>query len=186
MKAHGEAGCNSPSWKCNMPIKPFKYRIRGEARPEYSPSGVNRVGQAETLTGRIQGKAASDIEERMARAFDKLKIQYEFRARITSTAVGAQRLTSTMANLPGELEIDHLLYTEQITPVLIDGEIAHFMTQYQRIQDIAKTALINAYGEGQGWHPVIRVPFTEIRSQEAADSVARRILFGSYFPQNVS
>ena len=168
-----------------MKPKTFKYPVRRTRRPEYTSEGVGRTGSAENLVGVIQGKTASDIEERMAKAFDKLEINYEFRARISSLALGERKLTKAMANLPGELEIDHLIDAGQVIPVMIDGEIAHFMTRHQADQDKEKTALVNEFGRGLGWHEVIRIPFTEIKSQEEADSVARRIANGTYIPTGV-
>lgn len=178
MRKIGAGGLALPSSK----PKVFKYPVRRSRRPEYTSEGVGRTGAAENLVGVVQGKTASDLEERMSKAFDKLDINYEFRARISSLALGERKLTKAMSNLPGELEIDHLIDAGQVIPIMEDGDISHFQTPYQRIQDIEKTALINEFGRGLGWHEVIRIPFTEIKSQEEADSVARRIANGTYIP----
>ncbi len=66
---------------------PFKYDVRQIIRPHYSPQGISRVGSQEQLTGTIQGKTASDLEERVGKALEKLNINYEFRARISSLAL---------------------------------------------------------------------------------------------------
>jgi hypothetical protein len=163
-----------------MKIKPFKYRIRREARNDYSPSGISRTGSREVLSGIVQGKKASDIEERMARAFDRLETPYEFRARISSLAAGDRRLTKELLNLPGEIEIDYLVFSGQVTPVMVDGEISHFMTQAQKLEDEENTASVNEFGAALGWHEVVRVPFTEIETQEGAELVARKIVGGLY------
>jgi hypothetical protein len=168
-----------------MTPKPFKYNVRRTLSPEYTSEGVSRVGSTEQLVGSVQGKTASDLEERMSRAFDKLSINYEFRARISSLALGDRRLTQARSNLPGELEIDHLIDAGQVIPILVQGEIAHFMTPSQRLMDKEKQSLINEFGKSQGWHEVIEIPFTEIKSQEEADSVARRIANGTYIPTGV-
>jgi hypothetical protein len=165
--------------------KPFKYVHRPIGRPEYHPDGINRVGSTETLVGTVQGKPASDLEERMARALDKLKVGYEFRARITSQALGQRRLTLAHANLPGEVEIDHLVEADQTIPILVQGEISHFMTPYQKLVDTDKQASINEFGQALGWHEVIAIPFTELKTQDEADSVARRIVAGVYVPTGV-
>jgi hypothetical protein len=160
---------------------PFKYDIRQIKRPHYSPQGVNRIGSTEQLTGTIQGKPASDLEERVGKALEKLNINYEFRARISSLALGTRRLTMAHANMPGEIEIDHLIDNGgQMIPILIDGEIAHFMTLYQKLSDAEKTEGINAFGKVLGWHEVVRIPFTELKTQEEADHVVRRIVGGVY------
>lgn len=162
-------------------MKPFKYRTRRVARPEFRQDGISRTGSGENLIGTVQGQKASDLEERMARALDKLQVAYEFRARISSSAAGEQRLTSVKANIAGELEIDHLIENGgQVIPVLVDGEISHFMTQHQKVQDDLNTDLINEYGTANGWNPAVHVPYTELQSQEEADRVARRIVDGLY------
>lgn len=178
MREIGEVELPSPFTK----PKVFKYSNVSIKIPEYHPSGASRVGVKESLTGTIQGKSASDIEERMSRAFDKLKIPYEFRARISSGAVGTQKLTKATKNIVGELEIDHLIDIGQIVPVLVDGEISHYMTPYQKLVDEEKTTAINEFGRSVGWSKVLRVPFTELENQEEADSVARRIYNGTYIP----
>lgn len=160
----------------------FKYKIKKTLPPEYTPDGLQRIGSTEVLTGVVQGKSASDLEERMCRAWDKLKVGYWFRERISSLALGERRLTQAMANLPGELEIDQLVDLNPITPVMEDGEISHFMTPYQRLQDEERTAAINDFGRKLGWREVVRIPFTEIKTQEEADGVARRIQNGTYIP----
>ena len=160
-------------------MKPFKYKTRRIARADYRQDGISRTGSGEQLSGNVQGQKASDLEERMARALDKMQVAYEFRARISSSAAGAQRLTSVKANIAGELEIDHLIENGgQVIPVLVDGEISHFMTQHQRVQDEINTDMINEYGTSMGWSPAVHVPYTELRTQEDADRVARRIVDG--------
>ena len=163
-------------------MKIYKYKSRPIKQEDILPSGTRRQGAAENITGSVQNKTASDLEERMARAFDKINISYEFRARISSLAIGERRLISQGANLPGELEIDHLVVADQVIPVLVDGQISHFMSPYQRLEDEARTDAINSFGRASGWHEVVRVPFTELGNQEAADLVARRIANGVYIP----
>lgn len=166
-----------------MKLKLYRYVHRPLKAPEFRSDGIRRTGNAEVLVGKIQDKTASDLEERLAKGLDKLKVAYEFRARISSAAVGGQHLTSTVRNIIGELEIDHLIYNNQIIPVLVQGEIGHFFTKYQRIQDAEKINAINEFGSTQNWHEVVEVPYTELKTQDAADSVARRIVNGVYIPQ---
>ncbi len=161
--------------------KPFRYSRRHPGRPEF-PNGstLQRTGSQEVLTGYIDGQKASDLEERFSNALNKFRVGAEFRVRVSALMGG---LTKAHANLPGEAEIDFLVSAGRIIPVMIDGEIAHFMTPYQRQQDEEKTNAVNEFGANQGWHEVIRVPFTELRDQAAADNVVKRIIDGSYVPQ---
>ena len=82
----------------------------------------------EALTGAVQGKKASDIEERSARAIDEIPDwSYTFLVRI-SPLTG--RLTQTFRNLAGEYEIDFMASRgNELLPILIDGEVSHFLAQ---------------------------------------------------------
>ena len=165
----------------------FKYRVVNPGAPEYvnGPS-LQRIGSQEVLLGNIGGQKASDLEERFAKSLQKLSIPFDFRVRISSLVQGQRRLTTARANLPGELEIDFLTDFGQIIPILIDGEISHFATPYQAEQDREKESLIDNFGEDMNWHPVIRVPFTEMQTQEEVDGIVRRIINGSYVAQFVA
>lgn len=166
-------------------MKPYKYRNIPIARPEFNIHGVSRVGVKEQLTGQIQGQKASDLEERQANSFDALKVGYTFRARITSQISGSRRLTKTFANMPGEVEIDLLLDYSPVIPVFIDGQISHFMTFWQRVEDEEKQRVVDDFGASMGWAKSVRVPFTDIQTKEMSDAVAKRILDGTYIPSYV-
>src|SRR5688572_10238015 len=82
----------------------YLYRIRPVAKPETAyGETVIRTGDQEIITGQINGEKASDLEERVANSLSKFEIPFEFRARITSQALGRQRLTSSRANVRGEI-----------------------------------------------------------------------------------
>jgi len=158
-------------------IKPYKYRIRPTAPPEtdYGQT-LNRVGEQEQLTGQINDMHASDLEERSFRSLNKLEIPSQFRVRITSEALGQQRLTHTFANIRGEVEIDFLCeHNGQTTPVFVDGSIAHFQTAYQADVDKAKADLTNEFGKQFGWREAVRVPFWKLIDQDMADRTYRDI-----------
>lgn len=165
----------------------FRYPVNRTPPPEF-PNGpvVSRTGSQERLTGYIGDQKASDLEERLATSWNKLKQEFIFRVRISALANGAQYLTSKKTNAPGELEIDFLLPGSQIIPVLVDGEISHFMTPHQRDMNEEKAALIDTFGEHYGWRKVVRVPFVDIQTQYASDNVAKQILEGSYTPRFVT
>lgn len=134
----------------------------------------------EELTGFIGEKKASDIEERWSRAVEKIpEWSYQFQARISPIfhTVGVRKL-----NLPGEVEIDFLMKRgKTLLPVMIDGEIAHFYTAWQKSVDDDKTAIINNALRALNAQPVIRLPANKydlwrLATQEAADQYAREIL----------
>ena len=165
-----------------MAVKPYKYRNPRIARPDFDVQGVTRVGHKEVLTGMINGEKASDLEERQYKSFRKLGVDAQFRARISSLLSGSRRLTSTMRNLPGEVEIDLLLDYSPVIPIFIDGQISHFMSPWQRVKDAEKAAIVTEFGSGLGWRESIRVPFVDIMTEEDSDRVAKKILDGTYQP----
>jgi hypothetical protein len=112
----------------------------------------------EVLSGLVQDQDASDIEERFARALDKYKLGYDFQV-------------SKLApyNKPGEYRLDFLVQADwgQI-PVAIDGEYAH-KSSAQKETDQLKDFEFMAKTNNK-YEPVQRVSFTELMSQEDADS----------------
>ncbi len=156
--------------------KPYQYRNRRIAPPEYNRQNVIRAGEQEVLSGTVQGMDASDIEERFARGLDRLEIPFEFRARITSDALGERQLTREFANVRGEIEIDMLCYSDgRATPVMVDGQISHYMTPAQAEEDRIKTNVVNEFGTRLGWREAVRVPFWKLVNQDMADRTVRDI-----------
>lgn len=129
----------------------------------------------EVLTGVVQNKKASDLEERTARALDKIPDwDYTFLVRI-SPLTG--RLTQAFRNLPGEFEIDFLAQRGHgLFPILIDGEVSHFLASWQKLQDEIRETTINEALKIYGARPVQRVPFYELPDQEHADRYFRELL----------
>jgi len=128
----------------------------------------------EVLTGEVQNKRATDIEERAARAIDKTDWDYRFRVRISPQAGG---LTEEWQNLPGEYEIDFLLYRgNTIWPILIDGEVSHFLALWQKVQDEQRESVINAALRKYGATPVKRVEFWWLADQAKANRFFRSLL----------
>jgi hypothetical protein len=161
----------------------FKYTVPRVLRPD-PPTGatISRVTAPEILTGYVQGKKASDIEERMGKAFDKLGAGYGFRERLSPLLSGSRRLSKVIRNLPGELEIDFLVQFGVVRPIQVNGEIGHFMAPWQAIVDLDKNGMIDQFGAQLGWQPVVGIPFTDILTQDMADRVAGLIINGTYIP----
>lgn len=149
----------------------FQYQINNvPARSEKQPTGTPIVDRssAEQFTGQINGLKASDIEERFDRALRKNPniINYEFRA---ATVAGR--------NLPGEVEVDFMVDTGTLKqPVQIDGEFAH-KTQQQKESDAMKDAILNDFMQGYAF-PVVRIPYLELSTQDAANRVVKELFGG--------
>lgn len=129
----------------------------------------------ETLTGIIQDLPASDIEERSARAIDRLpEWSYYFRLRIDPIT---GQLSQNFTNLAGEVEIDFLAVRGgEMRAILVDGEISHFMALWQRVQDEEKTEKVNDYMRMIGQGEAVRVPFWYLSNQEDANRYYRNLL----------
>lgn len=158
-------------------LKPYKYRLRPIRTPDANyGETILRPGRQEILTGAVDGMKASDLEERVYRALAKLEIPSQFRVRITSEALGMQRLTRQFANIRGEVEIDFLCDRGGLTyPIFVDGQIAHFFTPYQADADREKANIANDFGRAFGWHESIRLPFWQLLDQDMTDRTVRNI-----------
>ena len=144
----------------------FRYRVKKKrAVKEPKATYPQPVAEVEVLTGKVQNKDATDIEERMARALDKQGIAYEFQ-----TSFIAQM------SLPGEIRLDFLVFHDGLYyPIQADGEYAH-KSATQKARDRDRDAVLNKrlYGLAQ---PVTRVPSDEypfdLQDQDNADSFVR-------------
>lgn len=161
-----------------MTPKPYIYRTRVIAPPEYDHGqSVIRVGNQEVLSGFIGGMKASDLEERVARALERIEAPYEFRIRISSDILGQRRLTKEFANVRGEVELDFLVDRNGRTyPIFVDGAVSHYLTPAQAESDIIKTNVANEFGARLGWNEAIRIPFWKLNSQDVTDRTIRDIL----------
>lgn len=142
----------------------FKYKIT-KRHIDYVPRGEPiSPNVTEGFTGQIQGLKASDLEERFARALDKRKnvISYEFRKPFVAGR-----------NMPGEIEVDFSVYDGSYYPIQIDGEFAH-KSAAQRTSDEMKNIVLDGLLKGSA-HPVQRIRFDRLQTQEAADHVVREI-----------
>jgi len=119
----------------------------------------------EILVGWVQGKRATDIEERFARALDKsLEIDsYEFQP---SYVAGR--------NLPGEIRLDFMVYAGLSYPFQLDGTYAH-KTAQQKYEDAIKDAILDSILTPRGVQPVKRIPGDELETQEEADELVAEL-----------
>ncbi len=154
----------SPSAKYNKPYK-FKKPRAVKLLPLNRLKGTSAD---EVLGGVVQGQAASDLEERFAKALDNLgdAIQgYEFRVPYIQGR-----------NMPGEIEVDYVVYTPFPQPIQIDGAFAHKSAE-QRADDLYSDAVLNDHLRGVAM-PVIRIKDNELQTQEDANQRAREIFLG--------
>ena len=145
-------------------MKQYRYRMR--SRPPKLP--LNRLAghsEDESLTGYVKGKEASDLEERFARALYSTRKDFDF-----------QRDFMTPHSIPGqEKEVDFVVYDGQPQPIEIDGTYAHKSGE-QKANDSVRDAILNETLSGYGFLPIIRIPGTELETQEATLAVVESIL----------
>jgi hypothetical protein len=146
------------------------FRFKAD-RPPVDIFPLNRIKPLprsdEGLTGLVHGIPASDIEERFARALDRLGIPYEFQKNLLAPA-----------NLPGNYKLDFLVYNPKdgrLYPIAVDGEFAHKSAE-QRAKDKLKDIVLNSAKQGE-YQPVERLDYTKLDNQEIADQTTAD-LFG--------
>jgi len=142
-----------------MPLLPIE-----EVTFDY-PDNINRLNVLrdpdEGLTGMVQDKPASDIEERFARSLDKFGIQYDFQVSYLAPR-----------NMTGEYRLDFLVYVDgEQLPVAVDGEYSH-KTESQKRKDVWKDDQFNKEKAGQ-FLPVKRVTYLDLDTQELADEYVK-------------
>lgn len=171
--------------------------------PPIVRSPIRETSQ-EVLTGYVQGKKASDLEERTARSHYTLGVAFTFRVRIGAFPPPARVVPfpdspeqakawldsmlnpppavkpliplEMSMNIPGELEIDFLTEPSgMLWPILVDGEIGHYKTDGQQELDKMKTDAINLSMAPYGAHAVVRVPYWKIATQEMSDAYYRNL-----------
>lgn len=140
----------------------YKYKIRKTPKFEPTKTRVNTERSLENLTGFVNGKKASDLEERFARALPKNPHVRGFDFQVSYVAGRF---------VPGEISVDFVVYANSlIYLVFIDGEYAH-KTIEQREEDKVKRNIVYDHLRGTGVQPPITVPFDDIPDAKATERV---------------
>ena len=143
--------------------EPYKIKVKRKRGSPIFASKPIVVKEKEQLYGFVRDMAASDIEERFARALDKLEKNYWFRL-----PVGAPR------GMPGYNEVDFLVASGGYYPIQIDGEYSHIGREAKDMLTDAKVMVaLREYNP----FPVKHILYTSLGNQRAADMAARE-LFG--------
>jgi len=137
------------------------------------PRRLNRLPQLSAapdsppLTGLVQEKSATDIEERVARALYKIQVPFRF-----------QVVVPVLGSLPGRGKvIDFLLGTQVYQPLEVDGPLWHTHAA-EKGEDALRELLLNAEFRKRGWLPLRRLSWLQLESQAAADHSVRQLLAG--------
>ena len=141
----------------------YRYKLTPRP-PKETLNRIQGTSEDEALTGFVNGKEASDLEERWAGAEKRANREFIF-----------QFFMDTPFSLPGEdRQIDIVDTTEVWQPVELDGGIAH-KGGAQRAKDKVRDAILNAELAKQGVLPILRIDGDSIATPEDADRVLREI-----------
>lgn len=148
-----------------VPRKGFQFRKRRsiETIPPIKPKVVK---DNEGLTGFVRGFRASDIEERFARALDKLGIYFWFQYKV-----------ETQLSLPDQdKRVDFVVFHTpgQPQPIEIYGVRWH-SSSGDRNRDRARQREINEAGDDFNWLDLIVIWEYDLANQQMADAMARSI-----------
>jgi hypothetical protein len=147
-----------------MTIKPYKLKVPSRRTPRFRVNRLKRnLGVEENLTGWVNGKNASDIEERFAKALRAKRVDFKFRVDVR-----------TAISIPGrDREIDFLIdLGGRWRAVEVDGEIGH-KNMGQKSRDVVREIYINESLRKEGILPIARVHWRKLQNQEMA---ARAVL----------
>lgn len=148
----------------------FKYDI--PTSPEVSERLDRLVYDTpeEGFTGFVQGQPASTLEERFARALDKIDIIFRY---------FFQFVVPTPFQIPGQSNvIDFMVVAAAWYPIEIDGDFAHKSGEV-RAKDKLRDAMLDDEMRDRypGVVPIVRIPEHELTTQEDADQIAREIIY---------
>lgn len=131
---------------------------RPKPKPNNRLAPISAVKDSLPLSGRLQGKAATDLEERFGRALKRAGLAFTFQWRVAAhnTIPGNEKL------------VDFLVENGLRCPVEIDGEFAHHSAAQQG-QDLVREILLNHTFIRRGIQPIRRVKWWQLASQELAD-----------------
>ena len=137
--------------------RPFKY-TRPRIQRIDAPALPQTPAEGEGLTGFVQDKEASDLEERFSRALYAYNIDFAF-----------QVLVDTAYTLPHqEKQVDFMVYAGQPQPWEVDGQWIHKSAE-QKQYDRDRDAQIDEALRGQGYLPVARVTEEYLGTQDGAN-----------------
>ncbi|MCB2179447.1 hypothetical protein KQH61_05950 [bacterium] len=147
-------------------IKPYKYPTPNTRMPRLTLNRLQPPGdEEEELTGWVNGKPASDLEERYARGLRAMKLEFSFQVEF-----------STAVSLVGEDKVVDFVvqYGGMYFPVDINGAIGH-SSSAQRGRDAVRETLLNEIFDQRGMAHLQTVWYDELGDQTAADLVVKRM-----------
>ena len=151
-----------PSVKLPKEYKPYKYKKRRRAFKVVQPALAPKE-ELEPLTGFVQGKQASDLEERFARALAKFGYQFVY---------------SYFVPLPYEVageenQIDFIVFDGGIPYAVEVGAAFFHADSSQRMEEMVRDQILNDVLRTQGIQPIVRLPWNEPSTMEKANEMVK-------------
>jgi len=148
--------------------KSYRFKVRNRSRVDFNKSRLKMLSERADpvpLAGVLQGKRASDIEERFGRALLSVKLSFRFQVHFAAAN-----------HVPGRKKVvDFVVESQGMEhPVEIDGKIGH-STSAQQGRDAIRQVLLNEVFVKQGLALLQRVRWTELETQADADRTVRRM-----------
>ena len=140
------------------------YKVKSIPWESDTNNRIEPKSEPEILVGVVQGKRATDIEERFAKSLYKRKLDFIFQV---SFFAGQ--------NMPGELRLDFMIDDIFKQPVQIDGEFAH-KSAAQKAKDTFNDARLDSHLSGQNALPTIRIDGENLQTQEDSDFELSKII----------
>jgi len=138
----------------------YRWRKRGTRRPDY-PKVFKPRKEPENLVGMVHGERASDIEERLYRAFLANDVKDD--------DIVFQPSYIAYKNLPGEIRPDFAIAGFGLLKIFFaDGEYWHKPAE-QKMRDKINDAILFEILEGQADYP-IRIPGEKLADQDTANA----------------
>jgi hypothetical protein len=147
---------------------PTPYRYSKFRMPRYNgkPPKSNELRETEVLTGKINDRDASDLEERFANALNDNPNVDTFEYQPSYIAY---------RDMPGEIRPDFVVYSSgMLHPIFVDGAFVH-MSAEQKGKDAENDIILNERLSGSGAFPVRHVKEEDLMTQEDANKTAREI-----------
>lgn len=143
---------------------PYKYKLPSNPPREQRKMRNEPIPEEEGLTGYVQGRQASELEERYAKALDKNDNVrgYDF-----------QFIVTPPTQIPGQSNlIDFMIDAGLRYPVEVDGDWVH-KTAAQKDKDAQRDAILDEYLKRFNIEPITRIEGWKLEAQEDADRVVR-------------
>jgi hypothetical protein len=143
-------------------IQHYKFKKKRSSKLPLVSRKPSFAKEAEQLTGQIRGMKASSLEERFAKALDKMGIDYYFRL-----SIGAD------TGRPGWKELDFLVVNGGYYPVEIED--ITFIHRGTTSEDALKDAMTLDFLKEYSPFPVIHVTNVRLGDDKSADQVVKEL-----------